>query len=60
MPDISKCVNKECPLSATCYRFTCEPSDMQSYSDFKPTIKDGKAKCQYYIADYDKLLFLNN
>lgn len=37
MPDITMCVNKDCPLRMKCYRFTAVPTPYwQSYTDFKP------------------------
>lgn len=51
MPDIAKCLSKDCPLREKCYRFTCEPSPFwQSYSSFKPTIDEEtkEVKCDYY------------
>lgn len=48
MPDISKCTNTQCPQSADCYRFTCEPSDYrQAYCEFPYDMKTGK--CDYFI-----------
>ena len=44
MRDISMCLNKDCKLKETCYRFKAKQGKYQSYSDFKP--KDGK--CEYY------------
>lgn len=45
MPDIAMCLNEECPLKETCYRFTATPSEYwQSYMDFK--YEDG---CKDYI-----------
>lgn len=47
MPDITLCVNKECPLSATCYRYNCTPDPIhQSYSKFEPI---NEVECEYYI-----------
>lgn len=45
MADITKCTNKDCPLKETCYRWTAEEDEMQSYSDFKP---DENGECEYY------------
>lgn len=37
MPDISMCLNEECPMRFECYRFTATPSPYaQRYADFKP------------------------
>lgn len=37
MPDISLCMNHECPLRMDCYRFRAAPdSEWQSYSVFEP------------------------
>jgi hypothetical protein len=46
MPDITMCLNKECPLRGTCYRFNAKADPhWQSYSDFKP---DENGKCDNY------------
>ena len=34
MPDIAMCANELCDLKDTCYRYTAEPSDTQSYGSF--------------------------
>jgi hypothetical protein len=48
--DISKCENKDCPLSVKCLRFTCKPNEYrQSYAKFEPKIINGKVKCDYFI-----------
>lgn len=51
MPDISKCLNEQCNLSKSCYRFLCEPSEWQSYSDFKPN-EDGTCEHYDFIGNY--------
>lgn len=51
MPDISKCSNKDCPLSKSCWRFNASSNDIwQAYQDFTFTTdeKTGKTKCEYY------------
>lgn len=46
-PDISKCLNKDCPKKDTCYRYTAKPSEMQTYFiDVKP---DENGECEYYL-----------
>lgn len=45
MPDISLCVNKKCPLKASCYRFRAVPSSIQSYTCFEPT----EGKCEHFL-----------
>ena len=45
MPDISMCLNNECPLKEKYYRFMADPSDWQSFSRFDP--KNGK--CENFI-----------
>lgn len=45
MPDISMCLNTNCPLKEKCHRFTAEPSEFrQSYVRFK--FEDGN--CEYF------------
>lgn len=34
MPDITMCVNIECPFRKQCYRYRAIPSDFQSYANF--------------------------
>lgn len=37
MPDITMCVNKECPLRMKCYRFTAIPiPKRQSFTEYTP------------------------
>jgi hypothetical protein len=46
MPDISMCMNEECPLKEECYRFTVQPNKYrQSYGNFKP---NEEGQCVYY------------
>lgn len=35
MPDISMCLNEECPQRYECYRHEAKPSEYQAYGDFK-------------------------
>jgi hypothetical protein len=52
MPDITKCTNKECALSITCWRFNCPPSIYtQSYDKFEPKIDEvlDEIGCDMYI-----------
>lgn len=35
MPDISMCLNNDCSIKDSCYRFKAIPSDYQYYCDFK-------------------------
>jgi hypothetical protein len=36
MPDISMCINEDCPMKLTCYRYTATPTPLrQSYMSFK-------------------------
>ena len=51
MPDISMCEGGMCPIKETCYRFTADPSDYQSYlgnPPFKEVDEDNNSKCEYY------------
>jgi len=41
MPDITMCVNKECPWYYKCYRAQAVPNEYQSYAKFTPE-KDNK------------------
>lgn len=54
MSDITKCTNKECGISNTCYRFTSKPSEYnQYYSKFEPKIDSilDEIECDMYIED---------
>ena len=44
MPDITMCLNEECPRKTECYRYMAEPNGWQSYAAFD----DGK-KCKDFI-----------
>ena len=47
MPDISMCMNKECPLREGCYRATAEPDEYwQTYSSFEYI--SAEEKCDHY------------
>lgn len=45
MPDITMCLGTDCPHKESCYRYTANPCEYQSYFTNSP-IKDGK--CEYY------------
>ena len=46
MPDISMCLNKECPKRNECYRYTAEPNPFrQSYSKFQYQDGDNGFAC---------------
>lgn len=54
--DITKCINEDCPLSRSCYRFTSEANQFsQAYGLFEPRIIEGldeyldEYECDYYI-----------
>lgn len=51
MPDISMCMNDECPLKKICYRWAAYPDDcVQSYADFKfETNEKGETECEHYL-----------
>jgi hypothetical protein len=44
MSDITKCTNSDCPLKESCYRWTAEAEEHQSYAKWEP--KDGE--CEEY------------
>lgn len=44
MADLTLCISSECPLRESCHRFTCPPSEWQSYAAF---FQEGE-KCSYY------------
>ena len=43
MADITKCQGRNCERKETCYRYTAEADDWQSWSEFD-MVKD----CEYY------------
>jgi hypothetical protein len=53
-PDIAKCLGTDCPYKETCYRYTSEPSDWQSWFMEAP-IKEGK--CDMYWGDNAEAIF---
>lgn len=50
MPDISMCINEDCPLKQTCYRYTAPPNEFwQPYINFKYVTDDkGMVTCEGY------------
>jgi hypothetical protein len=42
MPDIAMCLNADCQLRGTCYRYLAFPSMKQSYTAFVPN-EDGES-----------------
>ena len=52
MPDITMCTNEDCPLSYSCWRFNCPPSQyQQSYAKFEPQIDEAldEVECKMYL-----------
>ena len=48
MPDISMCINSDCPSHNDCYRFKAKPSEFwQSYDSYKPL--EGESKCDKFV-----------
>jgi hypothetical protein len=47
MPDITMCQDSKCPFKRECYRFTAEPSILQSYFSVSP-LDVKKGKCDYF------------
>lgn len=55
MPDITMCVNKQCPLRSKCYRYRAVPSTWQSFANYIPhtiaKLSDPaiyETKCDYF------------
>lgn len=46
MPDISMCLDGECPSRLTCWRFMATPDCWQSYAAFERP--DGTDRCYAY------------
>jgi len=58
MPDISKCIGRQCEIKETCYRYTSKPSvHKQSYFSKLPLMlnENGEQECEYYIDDKQNL-----
>jgi hypothetical protein len=53
MPDISMCKGKDCPLKETCYRYTAESSDYQSYFIEVPYDATTNS-CDYHMEIWNK------
>lgn len=51
MPDITMCVNKQCPLRSRCYRYRAVPSSWQSYAMYRYIVKIGDDKKPEYECD---------
>ena len=52
MPDITMCTNEDCPLSYSCWRFNCPPSQyQQSYAKFEPKIDEvlDEIECKMFL-----------
>jgi hypothetical protein len=45
-PDISKCLNKDCPKKDTCYHYTVKPNEMQCY--FLGVNPSDDGECAYF------------
>lgn len=51
MPDITMCLNKDCPMNYKCWRFTSTPNEfLQSAQEFQyEIIDDEEFSCDYFI-----------
>ena len=62
MPDITMCINKNCPLRVRCYRYRAVPSNRQSFCKFEPEIRQTEpilvATC-YEFWDIDNKLLVS-
>ena len=54
MADITKCKGEGCPIKESCYRFTVEASELQSYF-FTPPF-DGKT-CEMYWGKKSEFIY---
>ena len=53
MPDITMCLNKDCPDSKSCYRFMAKPNKRwQSYSRFDGP--KGSESCRHFAEILEK------
>jgi hypothetical protein len=49
LPDFTVCVNLNCPLKISCFRYLSIWSEFQSAAFFIPDMKEGEFKsCSYY------------
>lgn len=54
MPDITMCINKDCPIRSVCYRYRAKPSDWQSFAKFnwkmtpEPDFDPDEPDCDYF------------
>jgi hypothetical protein len=63
MPDITMCTNEECPLSYSCWRFNCPPSQhAQSYQKIEPQIDEvlDEVECKFYIKPPKEICYKTN
>ena len=52
MPDITLCINTNCPLKDKCYRYTAKPELLQAYTRFEYDEKTNT--CKYFINNKTK------
>ena len=50
MPDITLCMNENCPIRKRCGRFMGEPDNLwQSFANYQPNTQvSGEIECDYY------------
>lgn len=48
MPDITKCLNEDCPIKETCYRWTAIASEWQSVAKYNYDKENG---CDDYLEE---------
>lgn len=56
MPDITMCINDQCPLKNKCYRATAAPGPRQSFARFLPEVENGEVVCENFMpvwGEYD-------
>jgi hypothetical protein len=49
MPDITMCINHQCGMAESCWRYCCPPSHWQSVCKFEPKRDDEEFECDYFI-----------
>jgi hypothetical protein len=49
MPNLTLCLNPQCPMSETCYRHEAKPSQHQSMALFNYRLTENGIECDEYI-----------
>ena len=55
MADITMCKDIRCPVASKCYRYTANPSDIQSYFVISPLQEDNTCN-EFWLDERHKIL----